>query len=252
MAAKNQNVAKKLTLPKDFGKMIAGATACYLALALHLYRPYIPKFEPVQYLFIINSIAGALGCFVLSRRWVSSFVGSLFAGAIYGFGPFALSFAAYHPFAGLPMAAVPWLFCQAAFFRHNTLHQTNGHEFVGLAVLKLLPIAAIALFTSGLYFLVIFFWSLFKGKKAPANPWNATTLEWQTPSPPKHGNWSEIPVVYHGPYEYSHPDMDRDWLAQNERPDILSPAHPELMDQVLPEAGASEEPLPDTHGDGAD
>ena len=45
MAAKNQNVAKKLTLPKDFGKMIAGATACYLALALHLYRPYIPKFD---------------------------------------------------------------------------------------------------------------------------------------------------------------------------------------------------------------
>ena len=146
MTEKNRTVAKKLTLPKNFGKMLAGASVCYLALALHLYRPYIPKFQPVQYLFIANSIAGALGCFVLSRRWVSSFVGSLLAGAIYGFGPFALSFAAYHPFAGLPMAAVPWLFCQAAFFRHNTLHKKNFHEFVGLAVLTLLPFAAIALF----------------------------------------------------------------------------------------------------------
>ena len=70
-----------------------------------------------------------------------------------------------------------------------------------------------------------FFWSIFKGKKAGRNPWNATTLEWQTPSPPKHGNWDEVPVVYHGPHEYSHPDiLDKDWLAQNERPDVVSPA----------------------------
>ena len=27
-------------------------------------------------------------------------------------------------------------------------------------------------------------WSLFKGKKAPANPWLATGLEWTLPSPP--------------------------------------------------------------------
>jgi cytochrome c oxidase subunit 1 len=89
----------------------------------------------------------------------------------------------------------------------------------------LVSVAAIGLFCSGLYFLVLFFWSLFKGEKAPWNPWNATTLEWQLPSPPKHGNWEVPPTVYHGPYEYSHPDMDRDWLAQNERPDIVSPAH---------------------------
>ena len=90
-----------------------------------------------------------------------------------------------------------------------------------------MSIAAIALFGTGVYFLVLFFWSLFRGKKADANPWNATTLEWQTPSPPLHGNWNQLPVVYHGPYEYSHPGMDRDWLAQNERPDIESPAHPD-------------------------
>jgi len=85
--------------------------------------------------------------------------------------------------------------------------------------------AAFGLFASGFLFAFNFFWSLKRGRKAEANPWNATTLEWQTPSPPKHGNWEEIPVVYHGPHEYSHPDVeDKDWLAQNERPDVVSPA----------------------------
>ncbi len=88
----------------------------------------------------------------------------------------------------------------------------------------LVSLSAFALYASGLLFFVMFFWSLFRGKKAPVNPWNATTLEWQVPSPPLHGNWTEIPVVYHGPYEYSHPDMEKDWLSQNERPDVVSPA----------------------------
>ena len=43
--------------------------------------------------------------------------------------------------------------------------------------------------------------SLFKGKKAPANPWGARTLEWQTESPPIHENFSKQPEVTKGPYE---------------------------------------------------
>ena len=50
------------------------------------------------------------------------------------------------------------------------------------------------------------------------NPWKATTLEWQTPTPPPHGNFLTEPKVYHGPYEYSNPDVDNgeDFLAQND------------------------------------
>jgi len=89
----------------------------------------------------------------------------------------------------------------------------------------LVTIGAFGLYLSGLLFAINFFYSLFRGPKAPPNPWNANTLEWQTPSPARHGNWEEIPVVYHGPYEYSHPDVtDKDWLAQNERPDVVTPA----------------------------
>jgi cytochrome c oxidase subunit 1 len=45
-------------------------------------------------------------------------------------------------------------------------------------------------------------------KKSPTedNPWEATTLEWATSSPPlAHGNFETEPVVYRPPYEYNVP-----------------------------------------------
>ena len=51
--------------------------------------------------------------------------------------------------------------------------------------------------------LIYLVWSLKHGKKAPANPWQATGLEWQTPSPPPKHNFQEMPVVVCEPYQYS-------------------------------------------------
>jgi cytochrome c oxidase subunit 1 len=45
-------------------------------------------------------------------------------------------------------------------------------------------------------------WSLFRGERAPANPWRATGLEWQTPSPPPKDNFLVTPVVTTAPYSY--------------------------------------------------
>jgi len=45
--------------------------------------------------------------------------------------------------------------------------------------------------------------SLFFGEKASANPWSATGLEWNSPSPPTTFNFDSTPVVVCGPYEYS-------------------------------------------------
>jgi len=49
---------------------------------------------------------------------------------------------------------------------------------------------------------VYLIWSLFKGEKAPANPWGGKTLEWQTSSPPIMHNFHHQPTVDAGPYEY--------------------------------------------------
>ena len=49
-------------------------------------------------------------------------------------------------------------------------------------------------------------WSLFWGKRASANPWGATGLEWTVPSPPPRENFEVIPVVHHEPYDYHAPE----------------------------------------------
>ena len=56
---------------------------------------------------------------------------------------------------------------------------------------------------------------MFKGPKADKNPWKANTLEWQTDAPPPHGYCGpELPVVYRGPYEYSVPGAEEDYIPQ--------------------------------------
>jgi cytochrome c oxidase subunit 1 len=65
-------------------------------------------------------------------------------------------------------------------------------------------------------FLYNFVNSLFRGPKAPKNPWNSNTLEWTADSPPPHGNWPVLPTVHRGPYEYSTPGRDQDYWPQNQ------------------------------------
>ena len=79
-----------------------------------------------------------------------------------------------------------------------------------------ITISAICLGLAQIPFVINFFWSLFAGKQAALNPWQANTLEWSAPSPPPHGNWGEhLPTVYHGPYEYSVPDVAEDYAPQD-------------------------------------
>jgi len=77
----------------------------------------------------------------------------------------------------------------------------------------------VVMLVSQVIFLVNFFASMFRGKKAGANPWRANTLEWSCPSPPGHGNFETLPTVYRGPYEYSHPDREDDFWPQDEPPE---------------------------------
>ena len=75
-----------------------------------------------------------------------------------------------------------------------------------------ITLSAIALGLAQIPFVINFCWSLFAGKKAERNPWQANTLEWTAPSPPPHGNFDAIPTVYRGPYEYSSPEVTEDYL----------------------------------------
>lgn len=84
------------------------------------------------------------------------------------------------------------------------LNETITHAALGLAFFQL-------------FFIFNFFWSIRSGKRVTSdNPWSATTLDWQTPTPPPHGNFAKEPVVCRGPYEYSAPEAANDFIPQNQ------------------------------------
>jgi cytochrome c oxidase subunit I len=56
-------------------------------------------------------------------------------------------------------------------------------------------------------------WSLKYGKIAGPNPWQATGLEWQIPSPPLTTNFIETPVVDYEAYDY-------EWLANKTKHEV--------------------------------
>jgi cytochrome c oxidase subunit 1 len=85
-----------------------------------------------------------------------------------------------------------------------------------ITIEKFASVCTILLILSQFLFLINLVVSFRKKEKAAMNPWNSSTLEWQAASPPPHGNFETVPVVYRGPYEYSHPDYaDTDFIPQH-------------------------------------
>ncbi|MGH7814631.1 MAG: cytochrome c oxidase subunit I [Candidatus Binataceae bacterium] len=81
-----------------------------------------------------------------------------------------------------------------------------------------ISISAFALGAAQFIFLANLIWSAIRGEPASENPWRANTLEWTTASPPPPGNWiGPVPAVYRGPYEYSLPGAEEDFLPQSRR-----------------------------------
>ncbi len=71
------------------------------------------------------------------------------------------------------------------------------------------------------FFLIAFYLlhSLFRGKKAPANPWGGRSLEWQCASPPPHDNFSEPPHVG-DPYDFTVLEWDEQEQGYHWRHDL--------------------------------
>ncbi|HWP67085.1 MAG TPA: cbb3-type cytochrome c oxidase subunit I [Candidatus Limnocylindria bacterium] len=99
---------------------------------------------------------------------------------------------------------------------HRRIYDPYQYDFLKpfQPVHEFATMAAIVLILSQLLLLVNVVMSLMSGEKAPANPWGANTLEWQTDSPPPHGNFKTVPTVYRDPYDYSVPGAALDFLPQ--------------------------------------
>lgn len=100
----------------------------------------------------------------------------------------------------------------------ETTHTIGSLSPTILHLNNYVSIAAWCLGLSQIPFILNVFLSIKTGKRVNSdNPWEATTLEWQTPTPPPHGNFSKSIVVHHGPYEYSVPGKSKDFTPQNEQ-----------------------------------
>ncbi len=97
--------------------------------------------------------------------------------------------------------------------------QTYAHAQSVLYLNEVMSIGAWSLAFFQMFFIVNLFLSIKKGKEVDDNPWEATTLDWAaTTSPPlAHGNFAQVPEVYRGPYEYSVPGSDKDFIPQHQQ-----------------------------------
>jgi cytochrome c oxidase subunit 1 len=85
-----------------------------------------------------------------------------------------------------------------------------------IPVHRFITIAALLTGAAQLIFLYNLFHSRFWGKPATDNPWEATSLEWSTPTtPPPHNNFGDkLPEVFHDPYQYGVESSVGDYVMQ--------------------------------------
>jgi cytochrome c oxidase subunit 1 len=190
--------------------LLGGVTGIYLgssALDIYFHDSYF-VIAHFHYTFFPIAI---IGMFAGLYHWYPKMFGRMMdetLGKIHFWGTII-------PFNGIFLP----LFLVGMAGQHRRIY--NFQHFPDLATADLQGIrvfATVSLVTMLLFQFVFaynFFVSMFKGEKAPANPWKSNTLEWTVPSPPPHGNFAELPTVYRGPYEYSVPGNKEDYWPQN-------------------------------------
>jgi len=166
----------------------------------------------VGHFHLVMGVAALMAIFGGIYHWFPKVTGRMFnetLGKLHFWVTFVGAYAIFFPMFLLGILGVP-----RRYFDFNVLQylppQTNA---LNIAI----TVAALTVGAAQLIFLGNLIWSALKGKRAEANPWGATTLEWQTPTtPPPHGNWgAETPTVYRWAYDYSVPGAERDFIPQN-------------------------------------
>lgn len=112
----------------------------------------------------------------------------------------------------LPMFVMGLAGHQRRIFDPTLFDYLQKHQYLHVIA----TIGMMVMFAGQIPFVINFVVSLFRGRRADRNPWSAATLEWVAPSPPGHGNFDTELRVVRGPYEYSLPGQQKDWLGQTE------------------------------------
>jgi len=160
---------------------------------------------------LIMGVAAVFGIFAATYYWFPKMFGRMMnegLGRIHFWVTFIGVYAVFIPFHLLGIAGHPRRYADSLWF-----------EFLRpLDVLHVVTTcAALVMATAQLVFLFNLGWSLLGGARATGNPWEATTLEWATPTPIPANNFGDaLPVVHRDPYDYAVPNGTRDFLMQTE------------------------------------
>ena len=184
---------------------LSGIFMASTAVDVHIHDTYFIVAH-IHYVLFGGSI---MGVFMSVYYWYPKMFGRLMSVKL-GVWHFVLTFTfmnlVFFPMHMLGMNGMP-----------RRVHDYTQYEmwtkFVGIN--RFMSMSAFALGISQILFVINFFGSWFWGKKSPQNPWHANSLEWvAAPTPPPHGNFLTTPVVHHGPYEFSSPLVQEDYLPQ--------------------------------------
>ncbi|PYX32556.1 MAG: cytochrome c oxidase subunit I [Acidobacteria bacterium] len=165
----------------------------------------------VGHFHLIMGVAAIFGIFAATYYWFPKMFGRMMnetLGRIHFFITLAGTYAIFMPMHYLGMAGQT---------RRYSQFTEVAYQAKLIPLQTFITVAAIITISAQIIFVINLFWSMFKGPKASDNPWEATTLEWTTTTPPPHDNFGGVtPVVYHGPYEYGVPGAPRDFVMQND------------------------------------
>jgi cytochrome c oxidase subunit 1 len=173
----------------------------------------------VAHFHLIMGVAAIFGIFAATYYWFPKMFGRMMnerMAQIHFWFTFVGTYAIFMPMHYLGLAGHPRRYSQLTEVQY--LHPLMSlQHFISIAAF--ITIAAQILFVFNL------FWSMKKGPKASDNPWEATTLEWTTATPPPHDNFGgKTPVVHHGAYEYSVPGAEKDYVMQTDPPEAIQAA----------------------------
>ncbi|MFY9676617.1 MAG: cbb3-type cytochrome c oxidase subunit I [Terriglobales bacterium] len=192
---------------------VSGPFLAQPALDIQLHDTYFV----IGHFHLIMAVAAIFGIFAATYHWFPKMFGRMLSeslGRWHFFFSLIGTYAIFVPMHYLGIAGHPR--------RYSQLTEVSYlHDLI--PVQKFITFAAFVTVAGQLIFLFNLFWSMFRGKRASDNPWDATTLEWTTSSPPPHDNFGgHIPVVNNGPYDYSVPGAPRDYVMQTD-PAIVVP-----------------------------
>jgi cytochrome c oxidase subunit 1 len=170
----------------------------------------------VGHFHMVMAVAAIFGIFAGTYFWFPKMTGRMMnetLGKIHFWLSFVGTYCIFMPFHYLGIAA------------NVRRYQAFVDDYLQplIPVHKFITVAAIVTGVAQFIFLYNLIHSRFWGKAAPDNPWEATSLEWSTATPPPFDNFGgQHPVVYHDPYQYGVQSSIGDYVMQTSPEHVVS------------------------------